>query len=171
MNTATATVGGGVVDPNPADNSATDTDTVTPAANLGITKTDGATQVALGGTLSYTIVASNPGPSGVTGATVADTFPASCTSVSWACSGTGTCPANGTGAITALVDLPVGTQVTNESSGVTDDPAVMGAGNATAFGVAQIVPVPVLGIPGLLLLALGVYLIAATRRRALAASR
>ncbi|HSX62760.1 MAG TPA: hypothetical protein VLF18_21465 [Tahibacter sp.] len=128
VNTATATVGGGVVDPNPAGNSATDTDTVTPAANLGITKTDGATQVAPGGTLSYTIVASNPGPSGVTGATVADTFPASCTSVSWACSGTGTCPANGTGAITALVDLPVGTQVTNESSGVSDEPGRHGRG-------------------------------------------
>ncbi len=54
---------------------------------------------------------------------------------------------------------------TNESSALTDDPGVTGAGNATVFGVAQIVPVPALGIPALLLLALGLYLIATQRRR------
>lgn len=53
---------------------------------------------------------------------------------------------------------------TNESSALTDDPSVTGAGNATVFGVAQIVPVPALGIPALLL-ALGLYLIATQRRR------
>lgn len=54
---------------------------------------------------------------------------------------------------------------TNEASAVVDDPAITGAGNVTIFGVAQIVPVPMLGLPALLLLALGLFGIAAWRRR------
>jgi len=46
-------------------------------ADLSITKTDGVTTVTPGGTATYTITASNAGPSNATGATVADTFPAS----------------------------------------------------------------------------------------------
>jgi hypothetical protein len=56
----------GVNDPA-GNNSATDGNTViTPTADLSITKTDGVTSVNQGGTLTYTIVASNAGPSAVT---------------------------------------------------------------------------------------------------------
>ena len=41
-----------------------------------ITKTDGVTTATPGGSVTYTITASNAGPSNATGATVADTFPA-----------------------------------------------------------------------------------------------
>jgi hypothetical protein len=59
----------GVNDPA-GNNSATDANTViTPTADLSITKTDGVTGVNQGGTITYTIVASNAGPSAVTGAT------------------------------------------------------------------------------------------------------
>ena len=44
----TATVSSGVTDPVPANNSATDTDTLTPQADIGITKTDGVTTAAPG---------------------------------------------------------------------------------------------------------------------------
>jgi uncharacterized repeat protein (TIGR01451 family) len=112
-NTATVAAPAGVTDPNPANNSATDTDTLAPQADLSITKTDGATTVNPGGTLTYTITASNAGPSNATGATVADTFPASLT-CTWTCvgAGGGTCTAAGSGNINGTVNLPVGGSVT-----------------------------------------------------------
>ncbi|MDS4032118.1 MAG: IPTL-CTERM sorting domain-containing protein [Candidatus Contendobacter sp.] len=81
-NTATVAAPGGVTDPTPGNNSATDTDTLTPQADLSITKTDGVTTAAPGGSTTYTIVASNAGPSTATGVTVSDTFPASLTGCS-----------------------------------------------------------------------------------------
>ncbi len=57
---------------------ATDTLDVIQTADLSITKTDLVTTATPGGSVSYTIVASNSiGPSTATGVTVADTFPAS----------------------------------------------------------------------------------------------
>ncbi|MFA6956253.1 MAG: hypothetical protein WC538_10315, partial [Thermoanaerobaculia bacterium] len=96
----TATVTGAATDPTPGNNSATDTDTLTPTANLGITKTDGVTSATAGGSVTYTITASNAGPSNASGSTVADTFPASLTAT-WTCvgAGGGTCTASGSGNI------------------------------------------------------------------------
>ncbi len=71
-NTATVTPPAGVTDPSPANNSATDTDTLTPQADLAITKTDGVTTATPGGSVTYTITASNAGPSNASGSTVAD---------------------------------------------------------------------------------------------------
>ncbi len=106
--------GGGVTDPNPGNNSATDTDTLGAQADLSITKTDGLTNATAGQAITYTIVASNAGPSGVTGATVADTFPAALTGVTWTCvgAGGGTCTAAGAGSINDLVNLPDSATVT-----------------------------------------------------------
>lgn len=87
------------------------------SADLSITKTDGVGSAFLGGTTSYTIVATNAGPSAVTGATVADTFPAACASVSYTsvaaggATGNTTGPASGNINDTAL-NLPVGASVT-----------------------------------------------------------
>src|SRR5690242_13661222 len=47
--------------------------------DLGITKTDGVATATPGGSVTYTITASNASAIGATGATVADTFPASLT--------------------------------------------------------------------------------------------
>src|SRR5262245_40063797 len=76
-NTATVAPPGGVTDPTPGNNSATDTDTLAPQADLAITKTDGVTVAVPGGSVTYTITASNAGPSDVIGAPVIDNFPAS----------------------------------------------------------------------------------------------
>ncbi len=113
----TATVSSAVTDPNPANNSATDTDTLTPQANLGITKTDGVTTAVPGGSVTYTITASNPGPSNAPGSSVADTFPASLT-CTWTCAGAGggTCTAAGSGNISDTVNLPSGGSVTYTAS-------------------------------------------------------
>jgi uncharacterized repeat protein (TIGR01451 family) len=116
-NTATATVQAGASDPNPGDNSATDTDTLTPQADLAITKTDGVTTATPGGSVTYTITASNAGPSDAPGATVADTFPASLT-CTWTCVGAsgGTCTASGSGNINDTVNLPAGGSTTHTAS-------------------------------------------------------
>jgi uncharacterized repeat protein (TIGR01451 family) len=112
-NTATVTAAGGITDPTPGNNSATDTDTLAPSADLAITKTDGVTTVLAGGSLTYTIVASNPGPSNAPGSTVTDTFPAGLT-CTWTCvgAGGGTCTASGSGNIGDTANLPSGASVT-----------------------------------------------------------
>ena len=87
-------------------------DVQTPAneTDLAISKTDGVSSVTTGSNLTYTIIASNAGPVGVSGATVSDMFAAdlACT---WTCSGSagGTCSASGAGDIDdTAVNLPVG---------------------------------------------------------------
>jgi uncharacterized repeat protein (TIGR01451 family) len=67
--------------------------------------------------VTYTIVASNSGPSNVTGATVADTFPAVLTAT-WTClgAGGGTCTAAGIGNVNDAMNLPVGATVTYTAS-------------------------------------------------------
>lgn len=83
------------------------------SADLSITKTDGVTTATPGGSVTYTITASNAGPDAVAGATVADTFPAILTAT-WTCVGAGgaTCTASGSGNINDTVNLPVGGSVT-----------------------------------------------------------
>ncbi len=128
----TATVAApGLTDPNPTDNSATDTDTLTPLANLGITKTDGQAAAVPGTPVTYTIVASNEGPSRANGARVADTVPAEITGATWTCvgAGGGACPGNGSGNIDETVNLPVGGSVTYSLTGTINASATGSLGN------------------------------------------
>ena len=137
-NTAAVATAGGVNDPNPGNNSATDTDTVTAQADLSITKTDGVATAQPGTNTTYTIVASNAGPSSAPAAAVVDNFPEACTTANWTCvgSGGGTCAAAGSGNINQSVNLPAGASVTFTkdgsplSEGVTsaDGPDVGGLG-------------------------------------------
>ncbi|HEX3122023.1 MAG TPA: hypothetical protein VHQ21_01885 [Rhodanobacteraceae bacterium] len=71
-NTATVAAPVGTTDPTPGNNSAGDTDTVTPVADLSITKTDGVSNVNAGGTTTYKVRVTNNGPSSVTGAILTD---------------------------------------------------------------------------------------------------
>ena len=123
--TNTATVSSAVTDPDPGNNSATDTDTLTPQADLSITKTDGVSIVTPGGTVTYTITASNAGPSNAPGATVADTLPASLSGVTWTGvgAGGGTATAAGAGNINDTVNLPAGGSVTYTVTGTLDNAA------------------------------------------------
>src|SRR5262249_26360857 len=93
------------------DNSATDTDTRAPVADLSMTKTDGAGTYTPGGSTTYTIVVTNNGPSAVTGATVSDALPTAITSAIWTAVYTGMGsggPASGPGNINASVNLAAG---------------------------------------------------------------
>ena len=84
-----------------------------PQADLAITKTDGVTIATPSGSLTYTITASNVGPSNAPGATVTDILPSSLTAT-WTCvgAGGGTCTAAGSGNINDTVNLPAGGSVT-----------------------------------------------------------
>ncbi len=113
------TAAAGATDPNPGNNSATDTDTLTPQTDLAITKTDGAASEVPGTPVTYTIVVTNAGPSNAAGATVADTFPAAISGVNWTCvaAGGASCAAGGSGNINDTVNVPVGGSVTYTATG------------------------------------------------------
>jgi MYXO-CTERM domain-containing protein len=80
-------------------------------ADVAITKTDGVAAVGFGQPITYTIQASNAGPSTAAVVTVADSMPAQISGVSWTCvgGGGGSCTASGSGSISdGAVSLPVG---------------------------------------------------------------
>lgn len=104
INTATvqAVVSGGVsvLDPNMANNSATDDDTVlSPRMDLSITVDDNGCDLAVpgceevneatpGGDIAYRVVAANAGPTYAQGALVSDTLPAALYDAAWTCTPT-----------------------------------------------------------------------------------
>jgi uncharacterized repeat protein (TIGR01451 family) len=113
-NTVTVSPPSGVTDPNSGNNTAADTDPLTPTADLSITKTNNVTSVVPGTTITYMIVVSNVGPSAVTGATVTDVFPAAITSATWtatSANGATGFPANGSGNINHSVNMPVNSTI------------------------------------------------------------
>jgi len=129
MNTATIS---STEDPSTADNSATDTDTLVPTADVSITKTDG-TATALPGTKTvYTIVAANAGPSAA-GVSVTDTFPgilSGCAVTSLAAGGA-TGNTNGAGNLGDTLSMPPGSSVTYTAT-CTVSPAATGTVTNTA---------------------------------------
>ena len=115
VNTATIAAPGGVTDPVASNDSASDTDVLTPQADLRITKSDGATMAAPGQPVTWTLAATNPGPSTALGARVADVFPGSVSGANWTCAAGGgsSCgAASGAGDIDQAVDLAPGGSVT-----------------------------------------------------------
>ena len=130
----TATIAGTVTDPAPGNESATDSDTVlAPEADLAITKTDGVTSAVPGGTVTYTIVASNAGPSTEPAGTVTDTFPAplACTWTSVAAGGATGNTAASAGDLAETLALPPGSSVTYTAT-CDIDPAATGTLSNTA---------------------------------------
>jgi len=113
-NTATA-LPVGIVDPVPGNNAATDSDALTPVADLEVRVTDGVCFVLPGGSTTYAVVVDNHGPSDAPAAVVSDTPPAVLTVNSWTCSATGsaTCGApSGSGPLSDSPSLPSGGAVT-----------------------------------------------------------
>jgi uncharacterized repeat protein (TIGR01451 family) len=116
-NTASISAPAGVSDPAAANNVSTDTDSLAPAADLSLTLSDSPDPVAQGGTLSYTIVVTNLGPSSSSAMSVTDALPAEVSFVSSspgepACvhsSGTVTCAL---GALDPMASATVTIQVT-----------------------------------------------------------
>lgn len=110
----TATVASAIDDPDPANNSDTDDDTLVPAADVSISKDNGSLTSTPGLSTVYTIVAGNAGPSDSPGVAVVDNFPAACSVVNWTCAGLGggSCTAGAAGNINDVANLPAGASVT-----------------------------------------------------------
>jgi uncharacterized repeat protein (TIGR01451 family) len=114
-----------------------DIDTFTCAsADLSITKTDGVTTVAPGGSTTYTIVVSNAGPSAANPVSVTDTFPAACTSVSYTSVAAGGATGNTAGPAAGNINdvalnMPAGSSVTYTAT-CTISPAAVGTLDNTA---------------------------------------
>jgi uncharacterized repeat protein (TIGR01451 family) len=90
-----------------------------------------------GGSLTYTITASNAGPSNATGATVADTLPAALTGT-WTCvgAGGGTAPPR-SGNINDTVNLPAGGSVTYTVSAT-----ISASATGSLSNTATVTPMP-----------------------------
>ena len=184
----TASVGGGHVDSDPSDNSATDTDLVGVQSDLAVTLTTPA-QVAAGGLLGFTLNIANHGPSDPGAIPLQLTLPAQCRGLSWTCTSQGgVCPgATGSGPLPAMLQissdyalqfgllctvdpaLAPGSALQIQASVATpdgsSDPA---AGNNSASGSVGVVAatgIPGLQTTGMLLLGLGLLLCAARARR------
>ena len=80
--TNTANVTSSVADPKPGNNIATGTTTVSPGADLSLTKSGSPEPVPLGSHLTYTLTVTNKGPSYVTAINFTDTLPKEVTFVS-----------------------------------------------------------------------------------------
>ena len=118
--TATVTPPNGVTDPNAANNSATDTSTITFQADLSVTVTDNKTSYTPGQGDTYTIVVRNLGPSNVRGAGVTDIFPSVFTGVTFTATQTGGASGftpSGAGNIGDTVTMPVGSKISYTARG------------------------------------------------------
>ncbi len=127
--TNVATITADQPDSNLANNSDTETTTVTPAqADLSVVKTGSPSTLYAGGQVAYTLIVTNNGPSASTGVTVTDTLPLGLTYSSSVAS-QGTC-ANASGTVTCGVGtMAAGTVV---SITIIANAATPGSWNNTA---------------------------------------
>jgi uncharacterized repeat protein (TIGR01451 family) len=131
--TGTVAVTGGVVDPNAANDSSSQSTAITPQADLKITKSAPASVFA-GSNINYTITVTNLGPSDATSVQVTDPAPAGLTFVgnSGACSGAFPC---------ALGTLPSGQSATITSTWSTSPSATGSVSNTAAVSTTTGDPV------------------------------
>lgn len=149
--TNTAAISSSTIDPAAGNNSASAGVTVTPAADLGLTKTGPAT-VDAGGDMTYVLTTTNHGPDAATGVAIVDTLPAGVSYVSGdaGCGASGqtvTCPVgalalNATAVRNIVVRAAISagdTAVTNTAS-VRGDQADSNAANDVASASTQVGP-------------------------------
>ena len=130
-------------------NSGTASDTLTvnlnPAADLAVTKTDGVTTATPGQSLTYTIVASNAGPSDDPSVALTDTFPSpplTCTFTSVAAGGATGNTAAGSGDLAETLSMPAGSSVTYTVTCTLDAAATGTLSNTATVTSSVIDPTP-----------------------------
>ncbi len=151
----TATVAATTPDPTPANNTATQTTTVTPSSDLTVVVTGTPDPIMPGGTETFTVTVTNSGPSTATGITVTETIPPGSTFVSamgtgWTCTQSGnvvTCtrpslPPGGAPPITIVVTMPSTPGMTTTTTGVTSTTPDPDAGNNTTSTTTTVATQP-----------------------------
>jgi uncharacterized repeat protein (TIGR01451 family) len=158
-NTATVAVPVGSTDPDLTNNTATDTSTIVPTADVQITKSGPATVVA-GTSVTYTLTVTNNGPGVATGIAVTDPIPSGLafSSVSAPCSATitttgcalGSLPVGGSTVVTLTFDVPPGyttpDPVNNTATVSTTSVDANPANNTAVAQTALAAPVTDLGV-------------------------
>jgi len=146
VNTATVNVPSGITDPNTANNSATDTNTVDTGpggADVSLVIVNDRNFVQLGENVSLTVAVQNSGPDAAPAVTIAGAVPAELTSFSWSCTAIGgaTCGApSGIGSFSTSASLPGGSTVLYAVQGsVTGEDA----NGSVAFSASATVEAPV----------------------------
>jgi uncharacterized repeat protein (TIGR01451 family) len=151
--TNNASVSGSTYDPSTSNNSASADTTVTPAADLSLTKTDSPDPVTAGQALTYTLTAHNAGPSAVADVQLSDTLPSAVTYGS-ATPSQGSCThTSGTvdcalGALSSGQDATVAIVVTTQSQGTLHNTASVSSSvfdpsasnNSAAAGTSVVTP-------------------------------
>jgi hypothetical protein len=129
----------GINDNNTADNTATDTDTLTPVSDVAVSISSGVSNVTAGGTVTYTIVVTNAGPSTASGVSVSDVFPSAIAAASFTSTASGGATGNtsGSGNIGDLVTLPPGATVTYTATATTSAGAGGNVSNTVTAAVSQ----------------------------------
>ncbi|MDY6986882.1 MAG: hypothetical protein SWQ30_02395 [Thermodesulfobacteriota bacterium] len=110
-----------------------------PNADLSVTKTDSVTQATPGGSLTYTIVVSNAGPSNDPSVTLSDAFPADLTAT-WTSVAAGGATGNtaaGSGDLAETLSMPAGSSVTYTVT-CDIDPSATGTLSNTATVTASV---------------------------------
>ncbi|QIL73066.1 DUF11 domain-containing protein [Diaphorobacter sp. HDW4B] len=118
-NTATVTAQDGLLETNLANNTATDTATISQVSDLAVTLTGTAGPVLPGANVAYTLTATNAGPTPATAASLTSTLAAQLQDLQWTCTATGgaTCAPSGSGAVSDSVNLPAGGSVVYSING------------------------------------------------------
>jgi uncharacterized repeat protein (TIGR01451 family) len=154
-NTVSVGLPSGITDPDSSDRTATDIDSLLPAADLIVTKTHSPTVVVPGQQVAYTVRVSNLGPSAANGTSIVDTLPSSLANASWTCTPTAGArcgAASGAGDLATSADLAAGTSVTYSIVADVNDSAVgvlSNTANATLAGsVTDPTPGPIPGRTG-----------------------
>lgn len=141
-NTAVLSLPEGVLDLHPDNNTASDTDTqLVPTADLAVSKDDGVDEVLAGDTVTYTMVATNLGPSDATGAILSDPFPPEL-SCSWSCqAGNGATCTEGPleGDLLDDLELTVGSQATYTATCVVANDALGEINNTVTIDAGDLV--------------------------------
>ena len=130
--TNTAAVTGNETDPDTSNNTKSASTSVTPAADLTVTKIDSPDPVLAGTNLVYAVTVTNGGPSTSTGAVLTDTLPAGVTFVS-STPGSPTCTLS-----TGTVTCSLGDLAANASTTVTIHVGVNGATTGTLTNTASV---------------------------------
>jgi uncharacterized repeat protein (TIGR01451 family) len=122
-------------DPNPINDSASIVLTALQLADLAVTVSPAAASVTPGAALAWTVVATNAGPSAVSGATVISTF-SSVATVAWTCTATAgsTCAAaGGAGLLSTSLTLAAGGSATFNVEGLVAASATGALTNTTSI--------------------------------------
>ncbi|MGC4041409.1 MAG: gliding motility-associated C-terminal domain-containing protein [Flavobacterium sp.] len=150
----TATITGNQTDPTPGNNTSTSTPTPVPVTDLAVVKTVNNASPNVGSNVTFTITATNNGPSAATGVSVADNIPSGYTVVSVTPStGTWTAPnwsignlANGASATLTVVATVNATGSYANTATITGNQTDPTPGNNTSTSTPTPVPVTDLAI-------------------------